>query len=398
MSGEQQREQQALQLYKNIHSVISSDAVSKQIANALPTFLTPERFIRVSLTAIQKTPKLLECDQRSIIGSLVQAAELGLEVNSPLGHAYLIPYWNKNTKRNEAQLQIGYRGFIALARRSGAVSSIAAEIVYQNDVFELSFGTHRQIVHRPNLNPAMRGERIGVYATVVFKDGYTDFEYMTAEDVAAIRSRSKSGDSGPWKTDENEMWRKTPIRRLSKRLPLSIEDADLLTKAGVIDEYNDMGFGETLLPPAPPMPDAPATITEAQRTALATLAQEKGVVEKLGDIIKSCGFELLANITVDSYDEVVAAINEAAAPENGAANTSDDGDAIDGEVVEETPAAPVSKADKQAAKRLEYIERMQEMAKEDPDKAKEIEKLLDGRKWEDLNVIQVKDIYAEVTK
>lgn len=401
----QEREQQGLQQYKSFHQLLTGDAVQPQIANALPNHLTAERFIRVALTAMSRNADLLVCDQRSVIGSLVQAAELGLEVNTPLGHAYLIPYWNSKTKRKEAQLQIGYRGFIALARRSGDISTIAAEVVYENDHFDIELGTNRGIKHKPNLNPANRGTKIGVYATVQFKDGTIDFEYMTAEQVAAVQSRSKSGESGPWKTDEEEMWRKTPIRRLSKRLPLAIEDADLLTKAAAIDEYNDKGFGGSFLPPAE-IPDAPApvqVISEEQRTGLVHLATELGVIEKLGEIVKSEGFDMLASITADRYDNVEATIREAAAPKGDepAPEPAPEPQAPAAEpppepIDKEPEPEPIDRAESQLADLLNSAEDLliEVTNGEEADAAK----ILNGRTVKSMDLKQVRAFIKELEK
>lgn len=377
-----ERERQQLAQYKNVHNLLSSPGVQAQISRALPKHLTPERMIRVALTAIQKTPALAECDQRSLIGAIVQAAELGLEPNTPLGHAYLIPYKNnKNGYRLEAQLQIGYRGFIALARRSGEVSSISAEIVYEKDQFEVNYGTNRSLTHKPLLNTKDRGRKLGVYAVVVFKDGFQDFEYMDDIEINAIRARSKSGDSGPWKTDENEMWKKTPIRRLAKRLPLSIEDSALL-KAAVTDEYNDTGFGESLLPELPP---APSTITEEQRVALVNAARANG--HDLTALVTEFGFEMLADITVDRYDDILNAANVAkpSPAEDQAAPQKESPERSEGD------SPKLTKAESQKA---DHILAIREIETDDPER---VAIALDGRNLSDMTPGQVKEVYLSLT-
>jgi recombination protein RecT len=298
----------ALQKFNSVATLLQSEKVQNAIARALPRHITPERMIRVAMTAIQKTPKLAECDQRSLISAIVQAAELGLEPNTPLGHAYLIPYFNKNTKRTEAQLMPGYRGFMALARRSGQVQGIYAEIVYEKDFFEITYGLNKDLIHKPALNEEDRGQMVGAYAVAKFKDGYTDFEYMDAVEIGKIRKRSKSPDNGPWVTDTGEMWRKTPIRRLAKRLPLSIEDSTL-QKAIEIDDFHDAGFDADISPLELGDGNAPEVISEEQRIALVNAAKESG--QDLSAIVNAAGFELVAHITVDRYDEL---FNLAATP------------------------------------------------------------------------------------
>jgi recombination protein RecT len=292
----------ALQKFDSVAKLLQSEKVQNAIARALPRHITPERMIRVAMTALQKTPSLAECEQRSLISSIIQASELGLEPNTPLQQCYLIPFYNKNTKRKEAQLMIGYRGMISLARRSNQISGIYAEIVYEHDFFEITYGLDKNLVHKPDLNLEDRGKKIGVYAVAKFKDGYTDFEYMNAAEVAKIRKRSQSGDSGPWVTDEGEMWRKTPIRRLWKRLPQSIEDVTL-QKAIEIDTGFDTSFDADITPLELGEGEAPEVISEEQRVALVDAAKESGA--DLTAIVNAVGFEMLAHITVDQYDAIL---------------------------------------------------------------------------------------------
>jgi phage RecT family recombinase len=294
----------ALQKFNSVAALLQSDKVQSAIARALPKHMTPERMIRVAMTALQKTPKLAECEPRSLVNALVQASELGLEPNTPLGEAYLIPYWNSKSKQTEAQLMPGYRGLIKLARQSEKVDGIYAELVYEKDFFSIEYGLNKDLKHRPALNEEDRGELIGAYAVAKFKDGYTDFEYMSAAEIEKIRKRSKSPDAGPWVTDKGEMWRKTPIRRLTKRLPLSVED-NAFRKAVEVDSNYDLDLGNV----APlELPQA-EVITEEQRMALVDASKASG--SDLTAIVHSFGFDLLAEITTDRYEEILAAASVA---------------------------------------------------------------------------------------
>ena len=208
------------------------------ISAALPKHITPERMMRVARTAIQTTPALRECTPMSVIGSIVEAAQLGLEPNGVLGEAYLVPFYNNKTKRKECQLIPGYRGYIGLARRSGEVQSISAEVVYSKDHFDFEYGLDEKLVHRPHLGED-RGKPVAVYAVCRFKDeGGHHFVVMGLDEVEKIRAGSKAGDSGPWNTHWAEMAKKTAIRRLMKYLPLSVE----LQRATMIDEYAEAGY------------------------------------------------------------------------------------------------------------------------------------------------------------
>lgn len=136
-------------------------AYEGEFAKALPSVLTPERFTRMALTALTKTPKLGQCSPASFMAAMLEAAQLGLEPNTPLGQAYLIPYGKS------CQFQIGYKGLIDLAHRSGELKSIEAHEVHENDVFEFEFGLTPKLVHKPAITD--RGEVIryyGVYRLV----------------------------------------------------------------------------------------------------------------------------------------------------------------------------------------------------------------------------------------
>ncbi|WP_202630600.1 recombinase RecT, partial [Deinococcus alpinitundrae] len=89
----------------------------------------------LAVTEFRKNPMLKECTPESLLGAVMQAAQVGLEPDA-LGSAYLVPYYNKNKNVKEVQLQIGYKGLIELVRRSGQVTSIVANEVYENDEFD----------------------------------------------------------------------------------------------------------------------------------------------------------------------------------------------------------------------------------------------------------------------
>ena len=144
-----------------------------QLEMALPKHLTPERLIRITLTAVQRSPKLLECDPLSVVGSVMEAAQLGLEPDDVLGHAYLVPFKNSKTNRLEAKLMIGYRGFVALGRNSGDLEDIGAQVVYSNDKFDYEYGLDCYLKHKPASED--RGEMVAVYAYARLKGGGKQF-------------------------------------------------------------------------------------------------------------------------------------------------------------------------------------------------------------------------------
>ncbi len=192
------------------------------IKAALPSVMTPERFTRITLSALSTNPKLNSCTPSSFLGAMMTAAQLGVEPNTPLGQAYLIPYWNGKEKAFECQFQLGYKGLIDLAYRSGDVSTIMAQVVYENDEFSYSFGLDPTLNHVPAMKD--RGNAVYVYAMFKTRDGGYGYEVMSIEDVRNhARKFSKSYGNGPWQTNFEEMAKKTVLKRVLKYAPLKTE-------------------------------------------------------------------------------------------------------------------------------------------------------------------------------
>ena len=195
-------------------------AMEGEIAKALPSVITPERFTRMVLSAISTNPKLGECTPQSFLGAMMTAAQLGVEPNTALGQAYIIPYRNKGVM--EASFQLGYKGLIDLAYRSGDVSIIQAQTVYENDTFDYELGLDPKLKHIPAVKD--RGNATHYYAIFKTKDGGYGFEVMSMADVLEHAKRySKSYGSGPWQTNFDEMAKKTVLKRCLKYAPLKSE-------------------------------------------------------------------------------------------------------------------------------------------------------------------------------
>lgn len=202
-----------------------------EIKKALPSVITPERFTRIVLSAISVNPKLAQCTPASFLGAMMTSAQLGMEVNTPLGQAYVLPYNNKGTM--EAQFQLGYKGLIDLAYRSGEVEVIQAHVVYENDEFTCEYGLEPKLTHVPA--DSNRGEPIKVYAVFKTKSGGFGFEVMSMEDVrnhAAKYSKAYGSAYSPWKTSFEEMAKKTVLKRVLKYAPLKSD----FVRAAVQDE------------------------------------------------------------------------------------------------------------------------------------------------------------------
>lgn len=253
-----------------------------EILKAIPKGLDAQRFVRAALTVFARTPKLLDCDTNSVLGAVMQAAQLGLELDPGMGQAYLVPYGRTCT------MITGYQGLVALAMRTPDVKSVIARAVYEKDLFDYELGLNEVLKHKPTGEPD-KGNLTHVYAVskLVDKDGMIlVFEVMSKKEVDAIRARSRAKDSGPWVTDYEMMARKTVVRRLSKWLPkatdfgraIAAEDRFDMGKAGDgVDEMIDELLAE-------PAIDATATIVgvgdgqpETAPTSLDKLADQIAV-------------------------------------------------------------------------------------------------------------------------
>jgi recombination protein RecT len=237
----------SLQALKNINRNAPTDAEQPkgfpamldqfkgEIARALPKHINPDRMARIALTAFRMTPKLGECDPRSVFAAVIQSSQMGLEVGL-MGEAHLVPFGN------QCQLIPGYTGLMKLARQSGLVQDIYAHEVRVNDNFTLKLGMERNLEHEPLTTlggfPASedeRGDVAGFYAVAVFKDGSRTFVAMGRKEIEKIRDNSRGYQSAKrykkesvWDSDFTAMGLKTSIRRLCKFLPKSPELASAL--------------------------------------------------------------------------------------------------------------------------------------------------------------------------
>lgn len=298
------------------------------IAEALPKHVTPERLIKTLLVAANRVPDLLKCTQASVLETINRAAELGLDLSGTLGEAYPVPFNNRIKTPDgdrwvmQCTLIIGYRGLAKLARQSGEIKRIEADVVCENDEFRMRKGSNAACDFMPALM-GDRGKPIGAFAYVQFKDGGEQFDFMPVSDIDKIRLRSKSGSDkqgnaiGAWKTDWAEMAKKTVFRRLAKWLPLSTEkwqraieedddDTDLLKVTEVksdrpnltqelLGEDDEPPFGE----PEPEVIEEPKPTPKAKSKPAeepANLTDE--------EILSGLGFRLTAAKTVSDVIKI----------------------------------------------------------------------------------------------
>lgn len=268
---------------KTFQDLVSGEKFQHQLAAALPKHLTPDRFTRVLLTAMMKSPLLLQCTQESLFKGILDSAAAGVEIDGRRAH--LIPYKNNNKGCYEAQLIIDYKGIAELVMRSGTVSSIHADIVCENDAFEYDRG--QVLKHTIDLRKD-RGNMYAAYCRIVMKDGGEKCDVMSKQEVDAIRKRSRAGSAGPWVTDYNEMAKKTVFRRASKWVPLSPEirtavEADdeplEVTKVTTSTTLSDaIGALDVIATEASPESSAPAA--EQQPPAKQYTAEERNSILK----------------------------------------------------------------------------------------------------------------------
>jgi len=213
----------------------------------LPQHVSADRMLKIALGAMRTTPKLNSCTIESLFGAVVQCSQLGLEPNTPLGHAYLIPFDNRRSGKTEVQIVFGYKGLVDLARRSGQIISISAHEVCEHDEFEFEYGLDEKLAHRPAmLKP--RGEVVAFYAVAKMVGGGHAFEVMSRQQVEEIRDASQNykfareKSQTVWGQHFVEMGRKTVLRRLVKYLPVSIE----LATAAVLDGKAEGGEAQDL--------------------------------------------------------------------------------------------------------------------------------------------------------
>jgi recombination protein RecT len=255
-------------------------AMQPQFKMALPSHIPVEKFLRVAQTAIQTNPNLVTATRHSLFSACMKLAQQGLLPDGK--EAAIVTFKNKQGE-NIAQDMPMVAGILKKVRNSGELASITSQLVYEKDTFKYwvdADGEH--LNHEPNLF-GERGKVIGVYALAKTKDGAVYIEVMTADQVKAIKNASRSKDSGPWAgAFEHEMWKKSAIRRLSKRLPMS---TDLEVTVTADDNLYDVQPEQTEPTPEPP----PAKVVK------------KNSPKKLAEIIET---QAAGQESDDSSDEV----------------------------------------------------------------------------------------------
>ena len=199
------------------------NSMKPEIERALPKHIDADRIARIAITAIRTNKDLQSCEPMSFVAALMQASQLGLEPNTPLGEAYIIPYKDKGVP--SARFEIGYKGLLSLAHRTGEYQTIYAMEVYANDEFDYAYGLEPYLTHKPAEEP--EGEPVKYYAVYHLKNGGREFRVWSRKKVEQHANKYsmafKKGWTSPWKTDFDSMAKKTVLKDLLKYAPKSIE-------------------------------------------------------------------------------------------------------------------------------------------------------------------------------
>lgn len=220
-------------------------ARADKMAPLLPEVWKHERVVELVVTAMAKNERLRQCSPESIYLALRESAAVGLEPCSPLQEAALVPYWNSKLQCLEAQFQPQYRGLVSAAKRTKEIIDVSAFVVYRGDEIDVDYGRDDMIHHKPLLTRS-HNDMVAAWTRVRLASGFTHYEIMLAKDILPIKSRAmqrgKSEYSGPWISDEGEMWRKTVVKRAMKLCqPTQGQFAEALAKIIAADNRAEAG-------------------------------------------------------------------------------------------------------------------------------------------------------------
>jgi recombination protein RecT len=321
----------------DLRELVESEKFKQQIARVLPEGMTPDRFVRVTLTAALKNPNILKTTRDSLFKCLLELSAIGLEPDGRVAH--LIPRKKNAGKPNESlecTFLLDYKGYKTLFHRNRDIIEEHCDVVREGDHFEVEFGSRRKLEHKPQVRH--KGAIYAAYAFVRLPDGGEVFDVMNSEEIEAVRKRSPAANDGPWASDWSEMAKKTVFRRLAKGLPLSprtreameaedsanaIEMVPIQAKvahqqAGEAGQILQEGNGETddeksektpekagpQIPPESAAPTMPAETPQSPPEPISGSSEEKtpeSDLERVRDRLKGSGY---------SEEELVALLKE----------------------------------------------------------------------------------------
>jgi phage RecT family recombinase len=253
-----------------------------------------------------------KCPEESVQQALMSAAMIGLSLSPQLQHLYLIPRWNKNLRITEATLLVSYKGMMEVVNRDGNILWVKAKVRYSNEPFEYIEGTTTEIRHKIIPDADKRGVKTGAYCVAKTRDGDLLVEYMDAEQIGRVRAKSESKDSdySPWNNFEEEMWKKSVVRRAWKMWPKS---SGLDGIVEVMNKYESIKFNETV--GRENASEAVMMISEEQTNELYSLVSDALPNADAGKWLKrlagSMGEEKIEDLPVNRFDEAKESLGSA---------------------------------------------------------------------------------------
>ena len=262
-------------------------AMSKELASVLPANVPTKRFLRIASEAITDTPSLLECDRGSLYKAVKDCAADGLVIDGR--EAAIVPFYDSKAKIKKAKYMPMVTGIIKRARNSGDIESIYPVIRYEKDLYDVDYGKRHPVTFKPA--DGDRGKPVGAMCIVWYKNGGMEFEYMAESEILIVRECSKQPKSLQWTTFWTEGWKKTVLRRLFKRVPMSSELDRVVTN---ID--NEYDFSAQ---PAAEQPGPEKKLTRAEQR----VAEQQGGGEKQATEQGATDAEYEEMAPVDAGDE-----------------------------------------------------------------------------------------------
>lgn len=223
LTVQEQRRQSAVQFRGDF------TRMEPELQAALPEHISVQKFMRIVLTAVNSDPNLLDADRKSLFQSAMQSAQDGLLPDKREG-AFVI-------FSGKVQWMPMIAGVLKKVRNSGELLTIMAACAYENDRFLWVQGDDEKIEHEP-LMEGDRGKVRAVYAIAKTKTGGIYREVMSVAEVEKVRKVSRAGQKGPWVEWWEEMARKTVLRRLSKRLPMSTDLEQVLSRDDAMYDFS----------------------------------------------------------------------------------------------------------------------------------------------------------------
>lgn len=225
----QQKEE--IKLTPNVKMQNLLNKMLPEIEKAIGKVMTADRFARIALTLYNSNELFYSADTKSFLACLMQSAQSGLEPNTVLGEAYIVPYKNNKQGTVEVSFQLGYKGLLKLAHNSGQFEAIYAHEVREGDRFEYSYGLHKDLIHIPADIPSEKVTHY--YAVYKLKNGGFDFVVWSKERVeqhAKTFSKQytwngKVNSNSVWAKNFDSMAKKTVIIDVLKYAPKSVEMA-----------------------------------------------------------------------------------------------------------------------------------------------------------------------------